>query len=169
MGEEIKADVIYDLELEGKKAVLVSDDALDMPIKMTYNDGSREAELFYSPQITEKVGAVTYIALLDEEITAECYECSENYIKSEDEAESIIFGDFNADGIINANDALSAVDIWLCKDKAPDDYQILAANINGDSCIDTYDALGISEYFVYNNTDFDIIARSANILCGITH
>jgi len=73
---------------------------------------------------------------------------------------SIRFGDANADGLINAQDALAAVDCWLRKTDAPTDNQILVLNVNGDSRINTFDALGIVETFVNNGT-FAVVTKAA--------
>ena len=78
------------------------------------------------------------------------------------DAQSLTFGDSNADGIINAQDALAAVDCWLRKTKITSDDQILALNVNGDSRLNTFDALGIVEAFV-NNSDFAVVSKASTL------
>ena len=75
---------------------------------------------------------------------------------------AITFGDTNGDGVVNAQDALAAVDTWLRKGEEPTDIQILTMNVNGDSRINTYDALGIVEAFV-NKTDYIVVTKAATI------
>ena len=77
-------------------------------------------------------------------------------------ADTVTFGDSNDDGVINAQDALAAVDAWLRKTGQPADDQILTLNVNGDSRINTFDALGIVEAFV-NETEYGVITKAAAI------
>ena len=64
--------------------------------------------------------------------------------------------------MIDAQDALAAVDAWLRKGDAPTDDQILALNVNGDSRLNTFDALGIVEAFV-NDSDFAVVEKAARL------
>ena len=81
---------------------------------------------------------------------------------TEENAGEITFGDSNGDGIINAQDALAAVDTWLRKTDAPSDDEILALNVNSDSRINTFDALGIVEAFV-DDSEYLIITKAATL------
>ena len=78
-------------------------------------------------------------------------------------ASNITFGDTNGDGVINAQDALAAVDMWLRKGDEPTDDEILTANVNGDARIDTYDALAIVEAFVYNDREYAIVTKATTV------
>ena len=73
---------------------------------------------------------------------------------------SIAFGNVCSDDVINAQDALAVVDAWLRKGAEPTDDMILRMNVNGDSRINTFDALGIVEYFV-NGMEFRVITKAA--------
>ena len=64
--------------------------------------------------------------------------------------------------VSNAQDALNAVDAWLRKGDAPTDDQILTINVNSDSRINTFDALGIVEKFV-DDSDFGVVIKAATI------
>ena len=75
---------------------------------------------------------------------------------------NIMFGDTNGDGVVNAQDALNAVDAWLRKGDAPTDDQILTLNVNSDSRINTFDALGIVEKFV-DGSDLGVVTKAATI------
>ena len=70
--------------------------------------------------------------------------------------------DTNGDGVVNAQDALNAVDAWLRKGDAPTDDQILTLNVNSDGRINTFDALGIVEKFV-DGSDFGVVTKAATI------
>ena len=83
-----------------------------------------------------------------------------NFEIEDTKAEALQFGDANFDGIVNAQDALSAVDAWLRKSDAPNDNEILALNVNSDSRVNTFDALGIVESFV-NGTDYQAVTKAA--------
>lgn len=85
-----------------------------------------------------------------------------NFNLLEDTASEITFGDANGDGVINAQDALAAVDAWLRKAEAPSDDEILALNVNGDSRINIFDALGIVEAFVDGN-EYLIVTKVVNL------
>ena len=54
------------------------------------------------------------------------------------------------------------MDSWLRKGDAPTDTQCLAMNVNGDSRINTFDALGIVEAFV-NKQDYIIVTKASSI------
>jgi hypothetical protein len=53
------------------------------------------------------------------------------------------------------------VDCWLRKTEATND-KILALNVNGDSRLNTFDALGIVEAFV-DNTEYGVVTKAATI------
>ena len=146
-----------------KKAVAVAVTALEKGAKLTYNDGEYTMEFRYSPEITEKTGVSTYVALVDVRIPMENFVEDSNYAFPGGNGQTMSFGDTNGDGVINAQDALAVVDSWLRKGQEPTDQEILAMNVNGDSRINTYDALGIVEAFV-NNTDYIVVTKAATVV-----
>jgi hypothetical protein len=145
-----------------KKAVAVSVVGVESVTKLAYSDGTYEYVFKYSREISEKTGIATYVALVDASITMEQFANKQNFTLSADAASEITFGDANGDGVINAQDALAAVDAWLRKGDAPTDDQILTMNVNGDSRINTFDALGIVEAFV-NNAEYIVVTKAATI------
>ena len=149
-----------DLIPTDKKAVAISVTKVDGSQKLTYNDGTNSYEFKHSPEISSKTGVATYIALVDASIEMASF-VNHSYIKLEGDASTITFGDSNNDAVINAQDALAAVDTWLRKTDAPTDDQILTMNVNGDSRINTFDALGIVEAFV-DGSEYLIITLAAN-------
>ena len=167
-GITFSAGVLYegdglDLIPTDKKAVFVVVTALDGIKKLTYNDGVNTVELKYNAELSKKLGITAYVALVDSAIATESFENAENFMISDADADSITFGDINGDGIINAQDALAAVDMWLRRGDEPTDDEILSANVNGDGRVDTYDALGIVEAFVYEDRIFAIISKATTV------
>ena len=151
-----------DLIPSTKKAVAVSVVGIEKATKLTYNDGTKNYEFKYSAEISEKTGVATYVALVDASIDMTQFVNKANFTITEDAAATITFGDSNGDGVINAQDALAAVDTWLRKTDAPDDDEILALNVNSDSRINTFDALGIVEAFV-DDSEYLIITKAATL------
>lgn len=151
-----------DLIPSTKKAVAVSVVGIENATKLTYNDGTNEYEFKYSAEISEKTGVASYVALVDASIVMTQFVNKANFTITEDAAATITFGDSNGDGVINAQDALAAVDTWLRKADAPNDNEILALNVNSDSRINTLDALGIVEAFV-DDSEYLIVTKAASL------
>lgn len=145
-----------------KKAVAVAVVGIENATKLTYNDGTNQYVFKYSAEISEKTGIATYVALVDASIAMEQFVNKLNFTYTADAATNITFGDTNGDGVVNAQDALAAVDAWLRKGDAPTDDQILTLNVNGDTRINTFDALGIVEKFV-DGSDFGVVTKAATI------
>ena len=103
---------------------------------------------------------MTYVCLVDAGIDMTEFADSANFTYTTETPADITFGDVNNDGIINAQDALGAVDTWLRKTDAPEDDEILALNVNSDSRINTFDALGIVEAYV-NDSEYMIITKAS--------
>lgn len=150
-----------DLIPAAKKAVAVAVTGVDTQAKIAYNDGTNQINFLYNDAISQKTGVSSYVALIDSKIDMAQLAKKENYT-IDGSADTVTFGDANADGIINAQDALAAVDTWLRKTDAPTDIQILTLNVNSDSRINTFDALGIVESFV-NNTDYAVVTKAASL------
>ena len=145
-----------------KKAVAVAVVGIENATKLTYNDGNNQYVFKYSAEISEKTGIATYVALVDASIAMEQFVNKLNFAFIEDAATNIQFGDTNGDGVVNAQDALNAVDTWLRKGDAPTDDQVLTLNVNSDSRINTFDALGVVEKFV-DGSDYGVVTKAATI------
>lgn len=150
-----------DLIPSTKKAVAVAVTGISAGTKLSYSDGTYSYVLKYSPEITEKSGVATYVAVVDTEADTADFAKEANYTLK-GEADSVAFGDTNGDGVINAQDALAVVDTWLRKGETPDDDDILVMNVNGDSRINTFDALGIVENFV-NDSEYHVVTKATGI------
>ncbi|MBE6969066.1 MAG: hypothetical protein E7442_02955 [Ruminococcaceae bacterium] len=145
-----------------KKAVAVGITGIAGGTKLTYNDGSNTTEFKYSAEITAKSGIPTYVALVDATIDTANFINRSYFTMPGGNAAAITFGDSNSDSVINAQDALAAVDAWLRKGEALTDDGILILNVNGDSRINTFDALGIVEAFV-NGSTYAVVTKAATI------
>ena len=145
-----------------KKAVAVSVVGIENATKLTYDDGTNQYVFQYSTEISAKTGVATYVALVDASIDMAQFVSKTNFTFVQDAAKQITFGDTNSDGVVNAQDALNAVDAWLRKGDAPTDDQILAMNVNSDSRINTFDALGIVEKFV-DGSEYVIVTKAVTV------
>ncbi|MCH5279676.1 MAG: hypothetical protein J1E60_07810 [Christensenellaceae bacterium] len=144
-----------DLISSDKMAVAVLVTEVDSNTCITYKDGT---SLNYSKQLSDKTGVTTYVAIVNAATSLDEMNIVSNYTITVGTPNSIIFGDANSDGVINAQDALDTVSAWLRKTEEPNNTQILQMNVNGDSRINTFDALGIVDYFV-NGTEFIVITN----------
>lgn len=112
----------------------------------------------YSPQKSSEnlqvyVGLVPEEADLEEKLRIE----RPGAVSGEPSVE-FLFGDANGDGIINAQDALAVLDMWLCNGQAElSGRRLMAMNVNGDGRINVDDALAIIDYIV-DNREFEVIA-----------
>ena len=151
-----------DLIPASKKAVAVAVTGITGGTKLSYNDGTNAVEFKYSAEITAKTGVPTYVAIVDTSIAMENFVNESYFTIPGGNAAAVTFGDNNADGVINAQDALAVVDAWLRKGEEPADDQILTMNVNGDSRINTFDALGIVEKFV-SGSEYGVVTKAATI------
>ena len=151
-----------DLIPKTKKAVAVAITGVEADSKLTFKYGDQEVSFRYSEEISEKSGVPTFVALVDASIQMEEFVKETNFTIAKEAGETIAFGDSNTDGVVNAQDALAAVDAWLRKGSEPSDLQILTLNVNGDSRINTFDALGIVEAFV-DGSEYGVVTKAATI------
>ncbi len=164
-GISFSAIVMYqgddvDLIPATKKAVAVAVTGIKADSKLQYDDGTNKVAFLLSTEISEKIGIPTYVAIVDASLDMTKFIKEENFTISDRGAKKIAFGDANIDGVVNAQDALSVVDCWLRKGKEPSDTEILALNVNGDSRINTFDALGIVEAFV-NDYNYTVVTKAS--------
>lgn len=148
-----------DLISSEQTAVVVAVTGIEGNANLIYADGTKNVSLLYSREFSEKMGVPSYIGMTDSKMNLENLVLEANYeIDETKQAEEINFGDANNDGIVNAQDALASVNFWLRKSEEPEDRDILALNVNADSRLNTYDALGIVEYFV-NGDEFTVVNK----------
>lgn len=152
-----------DLIPSDKMAVVVSLSGITGGAKLSYDDGTTQTEFLYNSAISEKTGCSAYVAMVPTAIPMDNLENRNHYTLDWEKAAEIYFGDYNQDGIINAQEALDVVDVWLRKGQALTDTDILTMNINCDGKINTFDILGIVETFV-NGTEYSVVSTAVKQL-----
>ena len=162
IGDAITANgrILYDgdgidLIPADKSAIAVEFSNLEGTPTIMFNENTVMA---YSKELSEKSNLPTYVALVSRTEALDGLNDMSKYTINSKDSLVIKFGDANADDIINAQDMLNALSSWLRKSDEPSDYKILAMNVTGDSRIDTYDALGIMEYYI-NGSEFKVINK----------
>ena len=155
-----------DLIPADKMAVAVAVTGLDKDAaapKLTFKSGDVEIVLTYSAEMHAKTGVHTYVALVDAAMEMESFTKKTNYVVAKDTASAALtFGETNGDNVVNAQDALAAVNAWLRKTEVTTDTQILVLNVNGDARINTFDALGIVESFVHGS-EFAVVTMALSL------
>lgn len=154
-----------DLIPEDKMAIAVQVVGLNQKAKLMYK-GTETIEFMYSADASAAAKCNTYVALVDSSIDHTMFtdgtKFDLNFTKSEIENDSFTFGDTNADGEINAQDALNVVNTWLRKTEEVTDLDILHMNVNSDARVNTFDALGVVENFVDGIT-FAVVNKAATL------
>lgn len=154
-----------DLIPEGKMAIAVQVVGLNQKAKLMYK-GTETIEFLYSVDASAAAKRNTYVALVDSSIDHSMFTDGTKFdlsFKTTDMAgNDFNFGDTNADGEINAQDALNVVNTWLRKTGEVTDLDILHMNVNSDSRINTFDALGVVENFVDGIT-FAVVNKAATL------
>lgn len=144
----------------GKQAVCISA-AGSSAGQLMFRYGSEEVMFFYNASISGQSQVPSYVAVVDADISMDALENAENFTLLDEEYDALTFGDANGDGAVDAQDALAALDIWLrTGGNSLTDASILCLNINADSGVDTFDVLGILEYYV-NGREFPVVTRGA--------
>ncbi len=148
-----------DIIPSSEMAVAVAVSGIPDGVALTYSDGNYTEDFLYSQEMSDKAGTSVYIALVSSENDIENFTKAENYsVNEEVSGDTIVFGDVNNDGLINAQDAMDILSSWTKKKNITDEKNILKMNINGDNRINNLDAIGISEKFV-SGKDFGIIEK----------
>lgn len=142
-----------DLIKEGDTAYKIVFTGLEKePSSISFMNGEEDKISVYSSKdFTDRDSVNTYLLVVSEDVNVEDIENIENYIieEKDESIEEIIFGDTNGDEIIDAQDALKQVRTWLRKDNTEmTDKNELTYNVNGDSAINTLDALATVEHFI---------------------
>jgi hypothetical protein len=145
-----------DLIPENKKAVALEFADFDEPASSIFY--KTDIQLFKSPELSNRSGVLTYVALVDRDESLNDLDNVSNYATFEQPEESVNFGDVNADGYINAQDALNTLSSWTRKIGAPNSKATLSMNVDGDACINTSDVLSIVEYYI-SDTPFAMISK----------
>ncbi|UOY91708.1 DUF4430 domain-containing protein [Ectobacillus sp. JY-23] len=143
-----------DLIPANKKAIAFTIGGIKSGTKVKY----KNADLIYSSEMTAKRGVDTYVLMTNVSEADSNLLNSSNYSFLTDATKTITFGDIDANGIINAQDALNVISAWLRKVDVSEDEKILRMNVTSDSRINTFDALAIMENYV-SQSELAIIGK----------
>jgi hypothetical protein len=114
--------------------------------------------LISSPELTAKKGLPTYVLVTTPTITSAELIAVASYTFPTGTAQAVKFGDTDANGIINAQDALDEISAWLRLKTVSGDLAVLSHNVTSDARINTFDALAVMEHYV-SGTDFAITLK----------
>ena len=120
-------------------------------------------EFICSPDISQGLGVVSYVALVDASIPINNFTVFNNYTIGDEDASDIFFGHLNDDEVLNAQDTLIALNISLGRCDDLTDAIILTANVTGDGKIDKNDALGIADAFIYNDNEYEVVNKAMTV------
>lgn len=141
-----------DLIPKDKKAVKVMISGLDEIVSgLGFEcEGNQYSALYKSGDFTDGSKQLTYLMLVNNQVTLEQLTNPLNYyIYDSLSMDTIYFADTNQDMVIDAQDALNIVTLWLRKSESEMNSKvILINNVNADQKIDTLDALSVVEYYV---------------------
>lgn len=104
-------------------------------------------ELVYSPELSIMRGKPNYILMHDSNSMGSVYDPSQLVIYTTATQNTQYFGDTDKNSVINAQDTLNTLSTWLRRLPAPNDGQIIAMNVTGDSTIDNRDTLTIMQMY----------------------
>ena len=125
-------------------AVCLPDVTADSTV--TFSDGT---QLLYSPVLSERSDTPTWVWLFAPDVTDDALNDTENYTVTEGKGPVLTVGDGNADGVINAQDALNIR--TACADsKAPATELLLTMDVNLDGRVDAQDVRALADSFVQN-------------------
>jgi len=148
-----------DIIKSSQMAVAVSVSGIKEGAELNYSDGNYKTNFFYNEEMSQKTETSVYIALVDSGIDMKNFAKADYYsVNEKASGDTVIFGDVNDDGIINAQDAMDILSIWTKKNEITDEKQILSLNVNCDGHISNLDASEISESFV-SGEDFGVMEK----------
>ncbi|MDR0382000.1 MAG: DUF2961 domain-containing protein [Oscillospiraceae bacterium] len=120
----------------GRKAVAVT---------FTGVDGTEDVmalgeQFYYAEELSQKSDGIVYVGFVDENVTDAQLANEGSYaIAGGANAKTVLFGDANGDGTVDAEDARRVLAIWLRRIAAPEEREILAINVNADARVDVGD------------------------------
>lgn len=133
-----------DLIPESKRAVAISISGQPAGTVPAYEDTA----LVLSPELSTTAGMPTYVLMTTPEEPAAELTDPTHYSFAAGTAQTLRFGDTDANNVINAQDALDVISAWLRKIPVTTDNQILVRNVTSDARINTADALALMEHYV---------------------
>lgn len=113
---------------------------------VTFSDGT---QLLYSPVLSERSDTPTWVWLFAPDVADDALNDTENYTVTEGKGPVLTVGDGNADGVINAQDALN-IRTACANSKTPATELLLTMDVNLDGRVDAQDVRALADSFVQN-------------------
>ncbi len=134
------------LILAGYRTVAVCPPDASADSAVTFSDGT---QLLYSPVLSERSGTPTWVWLFAPDVTDDALNDPASYTVTDGKGPVLTVGDGNADGVINAQDALNIR--TACADsKTPATELLLTMDVNLDGRVDAQDVRALADSFVQN-------------------
>ena len=125
-------------------AVCLPDAAADSTV--TFSDGT---QLLYSPVLSERSDTPTWVWLFAPDVTDDALNDTANYTVSEGKGPVLTAGDVNADGVINAQDALN-IRTACAASTVPETQLLLTMDVDLNGRVDAQDVRALADSFVQN-------------------
>ena len=125
-------------------AVCLPDAAADSTV--TFSDGT---QLLYSPVLSERSDTPTWVWLFAPDVTDDALNDTANYTVTEGKGPVLTAGDVNADGVINAQDALN-IRTACAASTVPETQLLLTMDVDLNGRVDAQDVRALADSFVQN-------------------
>ena len=125
-------------------AVCLPDAAADSTV--TFSDGT---QLLYSPVLSERSDTPTWVWLFAPDVTDDALNDTASYTVTEGKGPVLTAGDVNADGVINAQDALN-IRTACAASTVPETQLLLTMDVDLNGCVDAQDVRALADSFVQN-------------------
>ena len=125
-------------------AVCLPDAAADSTV--TFSDGT---QLLYSPVLSERSDTPTWVWLFAPDVTDDALNDTASYTVTEGKGPVLTAGDVNADGVINAQDALN-IRTACAASTVPETQLLLTMDVDLNGRVDAQDVRALADSFVQN-------------------
>ena len=113
---------------------------------VTFSDGT---QLLYSPVLSERSDTPTWVWLFAPDVTDDALNDTANYTVTEGKGPVLTAGDVNADGVINAQDALN-IRTACAASTVPETQLLLTMDVDLNGRVDAQDVRALADSFVQN-------------------
>ena len=113
---------------------------------VTFSDGT---QLLYSPVLSERSDTPTWVWLFAPDVTDDALNDMANYTVTEVKGPVLTAGDVNADGVINAQDALN-IRTACAASTVPETQLLLTMDVDLNGRVDAQDVRALADSFVQN-------------------
>ena len=113
---------------------------------VTFSDGT---QLLYSPVLSERSDTPTWVWLFAPDVTDDALNDTASYTVTEGKGPVLTAGDVNADGVINAQDALN-IRTACAASTVPETQLLLTMDVDLNGRVDAQDVRALADSFVQN-------------------